>query len=150
MKKTVAVIGGSKCDGETFRRAFAVGEGLARAGCDVLTGGLTGVMEGASAGAREGGGHVIGVLPGADPATANPHVQTVIATGMGDARNAIITNSAAGFVAIDGAEGTLSEIAFALKRGKPVVSLGSWDVDPRVHQAHSPEDAVRWILAALA
>ena len=150
MKKTVAVIGAARCDGSVFRQAFAVGEGLARAGCDVLTGGLTGVMEGASAGAHEAGGHVIGVLPGADPSAANPHVHTVVATGMGDARNAIIANSAAGFVAVHGAEGTLSEIAFALKRGKPVVSLGSWEVDPRVHQAESPEAAVEWILHALA
>ena len=71
-----------------------------------------------------------------------------VATGMGDARNAILANTADGFVAVAGALGTLSEIAFAVKRGKPVASLGSWEVCPEVHQADSPETAVDWILAA--
>jgi uncharacterized protein (TIGR00725 family) len=146
MKKLIAVIGASDCDEKTFRGAWRVGELLAEGGCDVVTGGLTGVMEGASAGARDKGANVIGILPGDDPAAANPHVTAVVATGMGDARNAIIANSAAGFVALPGGEGTLSEIAFALKRGKPIVSLGSWDIDSRVHRAETPEAAVEWLL----
>lgn len=149
MKKIIAVIGGADCDEKAFKAAWRVGELLGQGGCDVITGGLTGVMEGASAGASDQGATVIGVLPGADPAAANPHVQAVVATGMGDARNAIIANTAVGFVAIGGAEGTLSEIAFALKRGKPVVSLGSWDVDPRVHRAETPDAAVEWLLQQL-
>lgn len=150
MKKIIAVIGSSDCDEKTFRGAWRVGELLAEGGCDVVTGGLAGVMEGASAGARDKGATVIGILPGDDPAAANPHVTVPIATGMGDARNAILANTAAGFVAVAGAEGTLSEIAFALKRGKPVVSLGSWDIDPRVHRAETPEAAVEWLLQKLA
>ena len=146
MKKMIAVIGASQCDQEVFRQAWRVGELLGQAGCDVVTGGLSGVMEGASGGARDGGAHVVGILPGSDPREANPHVQTAIATGMGDGRNAILANTAVGFVAVAGAEGTLSEIAFALKRKKPVVGLGSWDVDPRVHKADSPEQAVEWLL----
>ena len=135
MKKLIAVIGAAECDEKTFKAAWRVGELLGKAGCDVVTGGLSGVMEGASAGARDQGAMVIGVLPGDDPAAANPHVQAVIATGMGDARNAILANTVEGFVAIAGGVGTLSEIAFGLKRGKPIVGLGSWDVDPRVHRA---------------
>ena len=68
---------------------------------------------------------------------------------MGDARNAIIANTASGFLAIAGAYGTLSEIAFAHKRGKPVVSLSSWNVDPCVRHASSPLEAVRLLLEAL-
>ena len=106
-------------------------------------------MEAASRGARTAGGTVLGVVPGSDPADANPWVEFVVASGMGDARNAILANTAAGFVAVAGSHGTLSEIAFALKRGKPVVSLGSWEVDPAVEVADSPAAAVAWLLAAL-
>ncbi len=149
MEKLIAVIGASQCDEVVFRRAWRVGELLAEAGFGVLTGGLGGVMEGASAGARDRGATVVGLLPGADASEANPHVQVAITTGMGDARNAILANSAVGFVAVAGGEGTLSEIAFALKRGKPVVSLGSWEIDPRVHPAKTPEAAVEWLQAAV-
>lgn len=144
--QTIAVIGAGQCDGETASRARTAGRLLAEAGCIVVNGGLGGVMEAASEGAAGAGGTVIGILPTAEPGDANPHVTIAIATGMGDARNAIIANTAAGFLAIGGAHGTLSEIAFALKRGKPVVSLGSWDVDPRVEQVNSPTEAVRSLL----
>lgn len=146
---TVAVIGQGACDAATAARAEEVGALLARAGCTVVTGGLGGVMEAASRGARAAGGRVVGVLPGEDPDAANPHVEIAVASGMGDARNAILANTAAGFVAVAGSHGTLSEIAFALKRGKPVVSLGSWEVDPAVEVAASPGEAVAWILARL-
>ncbi len=100
----------------------------------------------ASRGAHEAGGLVIGVLPGSLPAEANPYVSVAVATGLGDARNAVLANTAEAFIAVGGAYGTLSEIAFALKRGKRVVSLGSWDVDPAVLHADSPDDAVRRLL----
>ena len=145
--RVVGVIGAGSCDVETRARAYAVGRGLAEAGCVVLTGGLAGVMEAASRGAREAGGLVIGVLPGADPAAANAAVEVAIATGIGDARNAIIANTAEVFVAVAGEHGTLSEIAFALKRGKRVVSLGSWEVDPVILRAADPGEAVRLALA---
>ncbi len=121
--RIVAVLGAGECDAEVAERARRVGHGLAAAGCAVLTGGLGGVMEAASRGAAEAGGLVVGVLPGARPEDANPHVGIAIATGMGDARNAVIANTAECFVAIAGSHGTLSEIAFALKRGKRVVGL---------------------------
>ena len=141
----VAVIGASSCDEVLFRSAWRVGELLAEAGFDLATGGLAGVMEGASGGASDRGAHVLGILPGADPRAANPHVHTAVATGMGDARNAILINSVCAVIAVAGGVGTLSEIAFALRREKPVVSLGSWKVDPRVHQVETPEAAVEWI-----
>ncbi len=146
---TIAVIGAGQCDGETASRARTAGRLLAEAGCIVVNGGLGGVMEAAAEGAAGAGGTVIGILPTADPRDANPHVTVAIATGMGDARNAIIANTAAGFLAIGGSHGTLSEIAFALKRGKPVVSLGSWDIDPEVRHASTPEKAVQLLLEAL-
>ncbi|MHC4514986.1 MAG: TIGR00725 family protein [Planctomycetota bacterium] len=148
MKKVIAVVGAGACDEATFQAARQVGELLARAGCIVVNGGLGGVMDAASEGANEAGGLVVGILPTADPGDANSFVSVAVATGMGDARNAILANTAQGFVAVAGELGTLSEIAFAVKRGKPVVSLGSWEVCPEVHQAETPKAAVDWILRA--
>jgi len=143
----IAVIGAGDCDAATAAAAEEVGRLLARAGAVVVTGGLGGVMAAASRGAALAGGLVVAVLPGSDPATANPWARVVVATGMGDARNAILANTARAFVAVAGGYGTLSEIAFALKRGKRVVGLGTWQVDPRVEAADSPAAAVRRVLA---
>lgn len=146
---TIAVIGAGACNQATAAQARDVGRLLAEAGCIVVNGGLGGVMAAASEGAAAAGGTVVGILPGDDPGDANRYVTFPVATGMGDARNAIIANTAAGFIAIAGAYGTLSEIAFALKRNKPVVSLGSWEVDPRVIRAETPLSAVRLLLERL-
>ncbi len=144
--RVLAVIGAGTPDPETGAAAREVGRLLAEAGCVLITGGLEGVMAAASQGAREAGGLVIGVVPGSSPTEANAHVSVAIATGLGDARNVILANSAEAFIAIGGAYGTLSEIAFALKRGKRVVSLGSWDVDPALLKADTPQEAVRLAL----
>ena len=144
--RVIAVIGQGSAAPETDRQACEVGRLLAEAGCVVVTGGLGGVMAAASLGAHQAGGLVVGVLPGGSSEDANPYVGIAIATGMGDARNAILANTADAFVAVGGGHGTLSEIAFALKRGKRVVSLGSWDVDPAVVTVSTPEEAVRQVL----
>ncbi len=146
LRRIIAVIGAGACDAATADRARAVGRLLAQRDCAVLTGGLGGVMEAASRGAMEAGGLVVGLLPGSDPSEANPHVAVAIATGMGEARNVILANTAEAFVAIAGGYGTLSEIAFALRRGKRVVSLGSWEIDPAVLPAHTAEEAVELAL----
>jgi len=145
----VAVIGAGVCEPGVSEQAYEIGQGLAAAGFAVVTGGLGGVMAAASRGAREAGGTVIGIVPGADPAGANDAVQWVIATGMGDARNAILANTAAAFIAVAGSYGTLSEIAFALRRGKPVITLGSWDVDPQLIAVSTPEQAVRELVSRI-
>ncbi len=147
VERVIAVIGAGDCGAELRDAAREVGRRLAEAGCVLITGGLGGVMEAASRGASEAGGLVIGIVPAADPGSANPFMAVAIATGIGDARNAIIANSAEAFVAVGGAHGTLAEIAFALKRGKRVVSLGSWDVDPAIVKATSPAEAVRLVLS---
>ena len=146
-RRVIAVIGAGECDEDVFSSAREVGRLLAEAGCVVATGGLSGVMAGASKGARDAGGLVLGGLPGADPQDANPDVDVAVATGAGDARNAILANTAEAFVAIAGSWGTLSEIAFALKRGKRVVSLGSWTEQLPILIAATPADAVRLVLA---
>jgi uncharacterized protein (TIGR00725 family) len=144
--RILAVIGAGVADAELAEQARSVGQMLAERGCTVITGGLGGVMEAASRGAAEAGGLVIGVLPGSDPAAANRWVGIPVATGMGDARNTILANTAEAFVAVGGSHGTLSEIAFALKRGKRVVALGSWEVDPEIRRARSAAEAVELAL----
>ena len=146
----VAVVGAADCDEEAYERARDVGRLLAEAGCTLLTGGPGGVMEAASRGASEAGGSVVGVLPGNDAAAANGWVQTAIATGCGEARNAMLVNSADGVVAVAGGWGTLSELAFALKRGVPAVGLGSFEETLPIERASTPLYAVAWLLDRLA
>ena len=125
----VAVCGPNEATPEEAELAEAVGEALARHGCTIICGGRDGVMAAACRGAKQAGGVTIGVLPGYDPRAANPWVDHVICTGMGEARNAIIVASADAVIAVGGGLGTLSEIALALKLGKRVVSLGSWALE---------------------
>jgi len=106
-------------------------------------------MQAACRGAREAGGLTIGVLPGASAADANPYVQIPIVTDLGQARNLVLVRSARALIAIGGEYGTLSEIAFALKLGVPVVALDSWELkapghtEPApIHRAHDAEEAV--------
>jgi uncharacterized protein (TIGR00725 family) len=126
MKKIVSVIGGGSCPPEDARVARELGRLLAEQGYVVLTGGLGGVMEAASRGASEAGGEVIGVLPGLVREEANPYVGIVLTTGIREARNVIVATSGHAVVAVGGGLGTLSEIAFALKHGRPVFGLGTW------------------------
>ena len=151
----IAVIGGSDPAPQALEQAEAVGRELAERGHTVICGGLGGVMEAACRGAREAGGHTIGVLPGADTAAANVYVEFPIATNMGVARNAVIVLTAAAAIAIDGSYGTLSEIAIALNLGTPVVGLGTWRIsaddgveDERILRAADPAQAVELAIAA--
>ncbi len=107
-----------------------------------MCGGLGGVMEAVSRGASEADGLCIGILPGGHSKEANPYIHIAIPTDMGHARNVIIVRTADALIAIDGKFGTLSEVAFALILEKPVISLGSWEVDPMVLKAKDPKEAV--------
>ena len=115
----VSVLGGSTVTDTEYEQARAVGATLARRGHELVCGGLGGVMEAACHGATEAGGHTVGILPGADPAAANRHVETAIATGLGNARNAVVVLNGEAAVAVDGHTGTLSEIALAREYGRP-------------------------------
>jgi uncharacterized protein (TIGR00725 family) len=106
-------------------------------------------MEAACRGAKEAGGTTIGILPGTDRSAANPFVDVAIPTGLGEARNALVVRAADALIAIGGAYGTLSEIAFALKAGKRVVGLGTWEIDG-VEAAESPPAAVETVLRDLS
>lgn len=126
----VAVVGAASCSPSEARAAETVGRVLAQGGATVLCGGRGGVMEAACRGAHRAGGLTVGILPGDDPSAANPYVDVAIATGLGEARNAIVARTAGAVVAIGGRYGTLSEIAFALKHGLPVVGVNTWELAP--------------------
>ena len=126
----VAVIGSGVKDAGLAPLAEETGRLLAEAGATVICGGLGGVMEAVARGASQAGGTVIGILPGADPADANPHCTHVLAAATGKARNLAVVASADAVIAIGGEWGTLSEIAHARAFGRPVVALRSWSVKP--------------------
>ena len=85
---------------------------------------------------------VIGILPGFSRQDANPYVDIPIVTGLGDGRNMLIVQTAQAIIALPGKYGTLSEIALALKIGRPVVSLGSWEISSDILKAQTPREAV--------
>ncbi len=149
LRKQIGVIGAGSCPREVYELARKVGREIARRGHVLICGGLGGVMEAACKGAKEMGGMTVGILPGAQRETANPWVDIAIATDMGHARNVIIVHSSDGLIAVSGGPGTLSEIAIALKVGKPVVALKSWSLEGKVPQANSPQEAVRMLLEAM-
>lgn len=150
----ISVIGAGESEDAVLRDAEEVGRRIAEAGATLVCGGRTGVMEAASKGASEAGGTVIGVLPTLATDDANPYVSHPIATGVGEARNLAVVASGDAVIAVGGEWGTLSEIAYARKIGRPVVSLRSWPLRNRagsdlgIVEAESPEEAVRAAFAA--
>jgi uncharacterized protein (TIGR00725 family) len=86
-------------------------------------------MEAACRGAAGEGGTTLGILPGSERRQANPYVEVAVPTGLGEARNALVVRAADALIAVGGAYGTLSEIALALKAGKPVIGVDSWEID---------------------
>ncbi|MEO0079531.1 MAG: TIGR00725 family protein [candidate division WOR-3 bacterium] len=138
----IGVIGASQCASVLERLAEEVGRGIAEAGAVLVCGGREGVMAAACRGAKAAGGLTIGILPGSDRKEANEHVDIAIATGLGEARNLAIIRTADVLIAIGGSYGTLSEIGFALKMGKKVIGLQTWEIEGVV-QADSPAEALK-------
>lgn len=137
----ISVIGGSTVDDETYEEARKLGRLLARNGHTVVCGGYFGVMEAVCRGAKEEDGTTVGVLSGDDPDEANRYVDVPVATNMGHARNALVVLNGKAVVAVDGAYGTLSEIAHALVLGRRVVGLDTHDIEG-VEPVETPREAV--------
>ncbi|MCH7904315.1 MAG: TIGR00725 family protein [Armatimonadetes bacterium] len=149
MVRLIAVVGAGDCSAEEAKIAEEVGRLLAEAGYGVVSGGLGGVMEAACKGCKQAGGTTVGILPGSDRNEANQWVDIRVPTGMEEARNALVAKAGEAMIAVGGEYGTLSEIAFALKLGKTVVGLGSWDLgSDRIVQASSAVEAVKTALAS--
>ncbi len=141
MKKMISVIGGRRVEKALLEEAEKVGRLIARSGITLVCGGLGGVMEAVSRGARAEGGITIGILPQDHKRDANEYIDLPIITGLGIGRNVIIARTADAVIAIGGEYGTLSEIAFALQMGKPVIGIRTWDIKG-IMKAVSAEDAV--------
>jgi uncharacterized protein (TIGR00725 family) len=122
----IAVIGGGICSREEALAAEAIGRELAQRGAAVVCGGLGGVMEAVCRGAKAAGGTTVGILPGVSRHDANRYVDIPVVTGLGEARNIIVVRTGQAVIAVGGEYGTLSEIAYALKLGIPVVGLRTW------------------------
>ena len=150
----IAVVGAADATPEELAAARAVGSALARRGAILLCGGLDGVMAAAADGARAADGLTVGILPTYDPDSADVSIAIPIPTGLGHARNVVVVAAADAVIAIGGGAGTLSEIALALKLGRPVIGLGTWrltapDGSPLdLVGARSPDEAVRLALDA--
>lgn len=144
----ISVVGAADCDERVYGIARGVGREIARRGHVLVCGGLGGVMDAAARGAREEGGVAVGILPGPDRSGASEWLTISLPTDMGHARNALVALAGDALVAVCGGYGTLSEIAFGLKMGKPVVGIETWALDAERGERHrmvvalGPEDAV--------
>jgi uncharacterized protein (TIGR00725 family) len=145
MARQVSVIGSGR---EHEAAAEEVGRLLAEHGCAVVTGGLGEVMAAAHRGAKGVGGTTIAILPGERRDDANPWADYVVATGVGHARNLAVAASGDAVIAVGGGWGTLAEIAFAMRLGRPVAVLDGPLLED-VPRAASPADAVAAVLEAL-
>jgi uncharacterized protein (TIGR00725 family) len=157
MTAYVAVVGpGADARPDDLIEAREVGRLLAQRGAVVVCGGLGGVMAAVSAGAAEAGGVSVGLLPGSDRTGAAPDLTVALPTGLGQVRNALVVSACDAVIAVGGSWGTLSEVALALRSGRPVVGIGGWQAFDAAGQAAGPPaamsaaEAVDQVLAQLA
>ena len=100
-------------------------------------------MEGAARGAKEAGGVTIGIIPSDNKDDANEFIDYVVPSGLGEARNILVVRMADAIIAFPGKYGTLSEMAFALQAGKPLISVNAWNLGDEVTPAETPEEAAK-------
>ncbi len=141
-RKIIAVIGGAEASEEHLKIAEDVGSLIAKKDGVLVTGGMGGVMEAASKGAKKADGLVIGILPTVEKDTANPYVDIPIVTGLSHARNFIIARTCDCAIAINGKYGTLSELAFCLMYNVPVIGIDTWEIEAPITRATSAQEAV--------
>ena len=119
----IGVVGSASCSDELKELAYQVGLEIASRKWVLICGGRGGVMEAAAKGVREKGGIAVGILPGLNRREGNKYLSVAIATGLGNARNAVVAAASDALIAVGGGWGTLSEIGIAKKLNKPVVGL---------------------------
>ncbi len=140
-QKIIGVIGAGNANKSIYKIAEEVGRLIAKKNAILVCGGLGGVMEASAKGAKSEGGITVGILPQTNKEHANQYIDIPVASGFGEGRNVMITRTADALIAIAGEYGTLSEIAFALKMGKPVIGINTWDIKGII-KADSAEAAV--------
>ena len=140
----IGVIGPREATAAQLAAALEVGELLGDCRLTVICGGRQGVMQAVCEGVARVGGLALGLLPEADPSHANPFVGVAIATGIGEARNALIARASFCLIAIGDSFGTLSEVALARQFGKLVIGLeGAADVEGVQHVDTAREAVTR-------
>jgi uncharacterized protein (TIGR00725 family) len=149
LRQPIGVIGPRQATDEQMAAAEAVCSALGTIGFSVVCGGRQGIMEAVCRGVAVAGGISIGLLPDTDANYANSYVTIPIATGIGEARNALIARAAFCLVAIGDSYGTLSEIALGLHFGRPVIGLCGAAKLQGVHHLGSAEEVVNAV-ASLA
>ena len=142
LRVPIGVIGPGEATAAQLSAALKVGELLGDCRLTVICGGRQGVMQAVCEGVARVGGLALGLLPETDTSNANPFVGVAIATGIGEARNALIARASFCLIAIGDSFGTLSEVALARQFGKLVIGLeGAADVEG-VHHVGSAREAV--------
>ncbi|MPY34181.1 TIGR00725 family protein [Streptomyces adustus] len=145
----VAVVGPGAATPSENQTAQRLGRLLAQQHCIVICGGLGGVMEAVCRGAQSEGGITVGLLPGSSRATGNDFLSVALPTGLGELRNGLVVRSADAVIVVGGSWGTLSEMALAVRTGKPTIVISGWEVrvpgkseHSELRLASSAEDAV--------
>lgn len=141
----IGVIGGARPDEDSYSLAHKIGQLTAENNAILVCGGLSGIMEAASKGAKRAGGLTVGILPTNSPLDANPYIDIAIATGIGYARNSLVAMNADVIIAVDGQYGTLTEIAYGFIYGKKIIGLGTWDIEGII-KAQTAEEAIKLAL----
>ena len=144
MKRVISIIGGHSCTKEVEQIAQNLGKNLAEVVDIIVCGGLSGTMEAVCKGFKQAGGTTIGILPTYDKNEANSYIDIAIPTGLGLARNVLVVQAGEVVIALPGSHGTLSEIAYCLQFGKPVISLNSWEIKG-VIKVNTAEESIKEI-----
>jgi uncharacterized protein (TIGR00725 family) len=151
MMTTIGIIGRGMqhdrdpVDPAVMESARLVGRLVAERGGVIVSGGLGGVMEAASRGAKEAGGLTLGFLPSMNKSTGNAFLDIVLPTGLGRARNLITARGCDAIVMIGGGCGTLNELTISYAEGRPVIILrgsGGWAdrIEPVLYDGHYLDD----------
>jgi uncharacterized protein (TIGR00725 family) len=150
----VGVAGASQPEASLVAAAELLGRRLAEAGAVIVCGGGGGVMAAVCRGGQQAGGTTVGLLPGLDRHSGNPHLTVALPTGLDQGRNLLLVRASDALVAVGGGFGTLSEVALALRTGVPVVGLATWSLAlggrpvDAFPMAADAEDAARLVLDA--
>lgn len=151
----IAVVGSGEPDPKNEKIAYELGGLIAKQGATLICGGLGGVMNAAARGTHDAGGTSIGILPSLDRQSSSKYLTFSLPTGLGEARNTIIAKSADVVIAVGGEFGTLSEVAFALKAGRPVIGINTWHLfkegkeNTSIARAKDAEEAITMAIKAV-
>ena len=135
MEKIVTIFGGSKCGeaSEEYGQALTLGRLLAERGYTICTGGYLGVMEGASRGAHERGGRVLGIVMNQFKSEPNRYLTEKVASAHFYERLQNLIERSVGFIALRGGAGTVTELSLVWNKlqtkviePRPLVLLGDF------------------------